>query len=151
MKDCRVTHSSGCCYLWQVDYIMSRDGFANPALCACVRIVRAHVRACEEWWCSTALSQSDIPLYLSCLLDSAFILGYSVTFNHLLYWVHLSLSPSLSITQPPLTHFPRSPSSSAPCCTPWFPSSDWWLWSSSLSGCGDITNWRTRQPSSPHM
>lgn len=38
---CRVAHSSGCCYFWQADYIMSRDGFANPALRVrtCVRSV----------------------------------------------------------------------------------------------------------------
>lgn len=38
---CRVAPSSGCCYFWQADYIMSRDGFANPGLYA-----RAHLCVC---------------------------------------------------------------------------------------------------------
>lgn len=30
---CGVAHSSGGCYFWRADYIMSRDGFADPAAC----------------------------------------------------------------------------------------------------------------------
>lgn len=56
-----VGHSSELRYFWQADYVMSRDGFANPA--ACVRVlecVRAMIWSpgtvavsCEHACCST--------------------------------------------------------------------------------------------------
>lgn len=36
-----VEHSSELCYFWQADYVMSRDGFTNPAACVCV---------CVHWY-----------------------------------------------------------------------------------------------------
>lgn len=99
--------------------------------------MRAHicVCVCEECyrWYSKARSQSH---FLN--------LVYSITL-----FMSSFLSLSLSLTQPPPTLFPRSPSSSALCCTHWFPSSAWSPWFSSLSGCGGITSWPTRQLSSP--
>lgn len=44
-----VGHSSELCYFWQADYVMSRDGFANPAACVCVCACEARDDPWAQW------------------------------------------------------------------------------------------------------